>query len=1032
MNQRLNRRNDWENQYVTQIGRYPMHQPYGCCENLEQALQPGAQPSKYIQSLNGMWDFTLVNSPMLVPESFYEEDFQSDGWKQLPVPSNWELHGYGKPVYTNILYPFNLQTEDQSFTVPLTNGQNALSAPCVPYENLTGCYRKLFTVPADFHGRDIFIDFAGVESCFYLWINGEKVGYSQDSKLNAVFDITEFVRPGENLLAVQVMRFCDGTYLEDQDYWHLSGIYRDVRIYAKPKHRIHDYKIETVFSDHYRVGHLKIRVEPYNRTPYYGENHVRVSLYDVKRRLVAQQESRRFADCGFYLMNKYVADVQIDVPNPLLWTSETPDLYIAVLELVNPQGEVLDIESARIGFRELLINEEGVLLLNGRRLVLRGANLHAFCPETGRTVSRDYMIRQIGELKALNFNAVRTSHYPHSVEWYDLCDEMGLYLVDETNLETHGYGGQLSASPEWTRAYLERASRMVLRDKNHPSVILWSLGNESGAGANHAAMYGWIKEYDKTRYVQYESGNPGPNISDVIAPMYPRQEWIHTVMADSSDLRPFIMCEYAYAKSNSNGNFEEYWQMIHKFPRFQGGFLWDFQDKALLMKTEDGTMQYVYGGAFGEDVVDPVPDMCLNGLVFADLSRKPAAQQIRNVQAPVQIAEHFDYFKGNVWELQNHRHAKDTSDLQVTWSLQCNGEITEQGVLALPVLHPGESAALELPDTANAYGEVFLNVAVKQIGQDTEAVYTKQISLPVSAPRLLEDPIIAGAVTCIENERDVMVSGENMRVVFSKEQEEFTEMKIDGVVGLTGGSDNFYRAPTGIDEGTHEPGNNYADDWRRLQMGALPRKTGSVLVQPADSVVMISVQSIYGENLLRTNTRYLIGEKGVSVETRVINNCPVETLPRLGLAFTLPTAFDGVRWYGRGPWENYSDRKSEIPVGLYHSDVAAFHTPYLKPVECGGREDVRYLEIENGEGRAYRFTSAVPFHFSTHHYMVETYEVTAYDWQLPEPEGVFLYLDHLHAGLGGDTGWGKNIHAPYLIPKGHYHYSFTITAEERI
>lgn len=1019
-------KNEWENQHVTQVNRYPMHEPCGCYESAEQALSPESQ-SRFVLSLNGNWQFAFADSPQQVPEGFWKPEFDASAWDQVPVPSNWELQGYGKPVYTNILYPFHLNAKDDSFQVELTQGEKVLNAPYVPRENFTGCYRHSFTVPEDFAGRDVFIDFAGVESCFYLWVNGEKAGYSQDSKLNAVFDITALLRPGENLLAVQVMRFCDGSYLEDQDYWHLSGIYRDVRLYAKPRQRIHDFKIDTAFSDNYRNGHVTVRVEPYAGAPLYGENHVRVSLYDADRNLVAREDGRRFADCGFYLMNKYVAEIGLTVPSPCLWTSETPSLYTAVLELMNPQGEVLDVERARVGFREIHINAEGVLTLNGRRLIIRGANLHAFCPETGRVVSREYMIRQIKALKALHFNAVRTSHYPHATQWYDLCDEMGLYLVDETNLETHGYGGQLSASPEWSHAYLERATRMVLRDKNHPSVILWSLGNESGAGANHAAMYGWIKEYDKTRYVQYESGNPGPNISDILAPMYPREDWILTAMGDNTDLRPFIMCEYAYAKSNSGGNFDEYWRLIHKFPRFQGGFLWDFQDKALVQKDAGGTPRYVYGGAFGEDVMDPVPDMCLNGIVFADLTNKPAAYQIRNLQSPIQIAERFDmYCQKNVWELQNHYQATDTAALRVEWALQCDGRITEKGILDLPVTGPGESAVLELPELQHMQGEAFLNIIVNEADAQ-EPLYTKQLPVAGSRIAMPEPSVIGGLVQYTEDDSTITVTGENMKAVLSKLTGTFTVLQLGEAMGLTGGADCFYRAPTGIDEGTHTPGANYADEWRELGLDSLPKTVESVTVLPAERAVTVLVRLIYGEGLLQADTRYLIGEKGVSVENRILNNCLLETLPRIGQVFTLPLCYDAVQWYGRGPIENYSDRKSELPVGLYHAAVSDFHTAYLNPVECGGREDVRFMTIRTAKGRGYRFAAAEPFHFSVQQHRDETYERTAYDWQLPEPEQVTLHMDALHAGLGGDNGWTKNIHEPYRIPAGRYHYGFTIT-----
>lgn len=456
---------DWENQYITQKNRYPMHTPYGAYETVEQALAGNRNASRFVMDLNGDWKFKMYPSPEAV-EAFYEENFDHAAWDAIPVPSNWELQGYGKPVYTNMLYPFKREANGEAFEIEITEGTYELNAPYVPEKNLTGCYFRTFEVPTDYIGRQLLIDFGGVESCFYLWVNGKQVGYSQDSKVNAEFDITEYVQEGTNTLAVQVMRYCDGTYLEDQDYWHLSGIYRDVRLVSKPVQHILDYKAETLFTHpDYTKATLSVTIWPDNSKPLYGEYHAKVTLYDAEQNKVTEMDSRPFAECGFYLMPKFIATVTAPVENPALWTAETPTLYTLVVELQNKENETVDIESCKVGFRQVEINSRGVLTLNGKRLVIRGVDRHDFCAETGRTVSEEQMRKEIAVMKRLNFNAVRTSHYPNSVKWYDLCDELGIYLVDETNLETHGYGGQLSASAEWTAAYLERATRMVLRDK---------------------------------------------------------------------------------------------------------------------------------------------------------------------------------------------------------------------------------------------------------------------------------------------------------------------------------------------------------------------------------------------------------------------------------------------------------------------------------------------------------------------------------------------------------------------------------------
>lgn len=406
---------DWENQYITQKNRYPMHTPYGAYETVEQALAGNRNASRFVMDLNGDWKFKMYPSPEAV-EAFYEENFDHAAWDTIPVPSNWELQGYGKPVYTNMLYPFKREANGEAFEIEITEGTYELNAPYVPEKNLTGCYFRTFEVPTDYIGRQLLIDFGGVESCFYLWVNGKQVGYSQDSKVNAEFDITEYVQEGTNTLAVQVMRYCDGTYLEDQDYWHLSGIYRDVRLVSKPVQHILDYKAETLFTHpDYTKATLSVTIWPDNSKPLYGEYHAKVTLYDEEQNKVTEMASRTFAECGFYLMPKFIATITAPVENPALWTAETPTLYTLVVELQNKENETVDIESCKVGFRQVEINSRGVLTLNGKRLVIRGVDRHDFCAETGRTVSEEQMRKEIAVMKRLNFNAVRTSHYPNSV-----------------------------------------------------------------------------------------------------------------------------------------------------------------------------------------------------------------------------------------------------------------------------------------------------------------------------------------------------------------------------------------------------------------------------------------------------------------------------------------------------------------------------------------------------------------------------------------------------------------------------------------
>jgi beta-galactosidase len=1028
---------DWENQHVTQKNRYPMHSPYGAYETVEQALSGNRSASKYVRSLNGMWKFKIVDSPMEAPEGFEGTDYDDSTWEQIPVPSNWELQGYGTPVYTNILYPFDREGADSHFEIEIAKDQIELNIPLVPEKNLTGCYRTTFEVPEYYAGKDIFIEFGGVESCFYLWVNGIEVGYSQDSKLEATFDITELVKMGKNELAVKVLRFCDGTYLEDQDYWHLSGIHRDVRIYAKSKQRILDYKIETLFTgNNFDEAQLKVMLHPNNQVRGYGECFVKLSLYDAEQQLVTSFESNPYVKCGFYLDPKFVAVPSVKIEKPQLWSAEVPYLYTLVMETIDSEGKVTDIESARVGFRHIEIRKDGVLCVNGKRLIVRGVDLHEFCPETGRYVTPEYMREQIICMKQLNFNAVRNSHYPHANEWYDLCDELGIYLVDEANLETHGIGGQLSSSPEWTAAYIERASRMVLRDKNHPSIILWSLGNESGAGMNHGAMYGWIKEYDKTRYVQYESASPGSNISDVNVPMYPMKSWVEDKMADIEDMRPFIMCEYAYAKSNSNGNFKEFWDLVDKYPRFQGGFIWDFQDKALTITREDGSKKYVYAGAYGETVIDPVPDMCLNGVVFPDMSLKPAAFEIKNCQAPVRITTFVHpYFPGVIYQVKNDYQQLDLSNIRITWELQCDGVVVDSGETKQYFTKAGESERLEYElNPEKVSGEAYVNFKLS-LREDTpyakagHIISTYQMKLEQSVQKLEAANISGERLSTKENEEKLEIQGENTHIIFDKLNCVFERVVLEGIDRFVGGRDNFYRAVTGIDEGTHDPGRNNADDWRNIGLQDLKQEVLKIETLVSDSQILIFMEVSYHEENLIVSSQYRIGGKGIEISKTVINNCPTKTIPRIGMTFILPEDKNEITWYGRGPWENYADRKTAASIGIYSSTVADQYTPYIKPVECGGKEDVRYLMVKDGVGQGIRITGATPFHFDIHDYSIAACDKADYEDELVRDGKVYLNVDYLHAGLGGDTGWMKNIHDEYLIGKGSYHYQLSIGIE---
>lgn len=1012
---------------ISSVNRAPMHTPFGAYETAEQALTLDRTASKYMVSLNGTWQCGVYETLEQVPEDWYENMPQC---REIKVPACWEFEGIGKPVYTNIPYPFDRTRGDHSFETEVTPGNYELNAPYIPKENLTVCYYRHFELPESFAGRKVFLNFGGVETAFEAALNGVKFGFSEDSKLDAEFEITDLIREGENFLAVKVMSFSPQSYLEDQDYWHVHGITRNVSLYSKSPVRMVDYQVQTLFGSSMEDAFVRVRIWPDHDTPLFGTGRVFMTLYDAEGKPVAEKETKPFAEYRSYLGPDKIAEEKFPVPSPCLWNSEEPYLYTLVLEMRDGEGNVTDIESCRVGFREVRI-QNGILELNRKRLVIRGTDLHEWSSDTGRTVPEDELRKTICSMKALNFNAVRTCHYPKDSAFYDLCDELGIYVVDETNIETHGYGGGLSDSPLWLSAYMERAKRMCLRDKNHPCVIIWSLGNESGAGANHAAMYGWLKAFDN-RPVQYESGGSRPEMSDIICPMYPDRDWIETCMSNG-DNRPFIMCEYIYAKGNSNGNMDLYWDMIRKYPRCQGGFLWDYHDKGVYVKSADGKKQLRYAGAFGESVKDPVPDMCLNGIVFADLTPKPAAWELQSLQSPIQLVYRDWHGIIGSYYVVNENLSMDTSAYVFEWELVCDGFPAESGILDLPPVKPGESRRVELPYDRNLVeGEAFFNLTVRQkeACQYAEAghiIYRKQIpaegSRTYRPERLLEYRGPERLTVRGEEDGILRIGDENsLEIRFDRERGALKEVRKDGKVMMGGEQDVFYRAPTGIDEG--QGTNCYNEDWIREGLDDPKGKVESFHVYQAEDAVFVKTELSYLDGKISLEKMYEISGSGISLKVSAVNATCLETLPRIGQTVILPEEFHAVRYYGRGPWENYRDRKEAAFVGIYDSMVSDMHVPYVRCSECGGREDVRWLEICSDSGEGIRISGSRYFHFSALPWTIRQYAQADYQDQLGESCGTVLTLDGVHAGLGGDTGWTKNIHPEYRITPGCYEYEF--------
>jgi beta-galactosidase len=1041
---------DWENPLVTGRNKRAGHVPMGAYPDTELALTCDRNASPNVQLLNGEWKFHLAPCPEETPAGFYAEDFDVSGWANIHVPGNWQLQGFDDiPIYTNVVYPF------------------PPNPPYVPKENPTGCYRQEFAVDPSWLGRNIYLLFESVDSAFYLWVNGQEVGYSQDSRLPAEFDITPYVRAGQNTLAVQVMRYSDGSYLEDQDMWLLSGIQRDVILYNKPRVSLEDFTVRTGLDNRYEDATLHIEAQITN-VPGLSAYSVEAMLYDAEgKSLFTDTLSAHFSDRVLHQRGIKTgwAVISRPVETPHKWTAETPYLYRLVLTLKDPQGQAVDVESCRVGFRQVEI-KDGIILLNGKRLVLRGVDRHEHHPERGRALTEDDMRSEIKLMKQFNFNTVRTSHYPDDPFWYELCDEYGIYLIDESNLETHGVWDDLSNDPLWLHAYMERATRMVLRDKNHPSVLFWSLGNESGCGTNHHAMAAWIRAYDPTRLIHYESGRPGPQVSDVYSVMYPDLDTMKKVLADVNEKRPIVMCEYAYAKGNSTGNFFKFWEMVDAFPRFQGGCIWDWNDKALLATNEKGQKYWAYGGDFGGDFnykqPHEDPQMCCNGVVGPDLVPHPGAFEVKKIQAPVGIGP-VDVLAGR-FMISNKHHTLSLDHLEITWELTENGCPIQAGTLPPPEIAAGAKGQVRIPfrrpeilgPGAEYHLKIRFLLAVNMpwAAKGHEVAWEQfPVLFPVPPKTILP---LSGMpdLSLVTDSQYVTLTGPGFEAVFGKVDGLLIAYRAHGRDLLKSGPrENYLRAPTDIDLLCGNPP-AAVHKWRAAGLDRLERRvTAFEVVQCNPKLVAVTVQArvcapdqsagfdskivyhVFGNGELAITNTVTVDDRPPMLPTEGMDWMPPELLadnrwkyyiPRVGVELNLPGTLESLTWYGRGPQENYCDRKLGAAVGIYQSTVSEQFTPYVYPGECGGKEDTRWLALRDSEGFGLLIVCMDNLHFDALHYSIHDLAEAKHIVALQPRDEAILHLDARHMGVGGDDGWMSPVHKEFLVYPGLYRYAFKL------
>ena len=822
---------EWQNPQIVGLNKEPAHATLMPYPDESSALRGDRSQSPFFRLLNGDWKFHWSPNPASVPERFYLEDFDDDEWGTLPVPSNQEIHGFGLPRYFASSYAFE------------TNRY-----PQVPEDdNPVGCYRTTFLLPTEWDQSQVFITFEGVDFAFYLWVNGKKVGYSSDSRLPAEFNLTPFLHPGQNLLAVRVQRWSSGSYLEDQDMWFLSGIFRDVYLFATPTVHMRDICVHTDLDSKYVDAFLSLQVSLKN----YGKD--KNGSYRVEANLYAPDQML-IPDWAPSVKTQIKAGAEVElklggtVIQPLKWSAEHPHLYTLLVMLKDEQDRLLEVEECRVGFRQVEIND-GMILVNGAPVLFQGVNRHEHEPETGHAIGVASMIEDILLMKRANINAVRTCHYPDQPIWYDLCDQYGLYLIDEANIESHGLWDRPTKDPAFKAAFLDRGSRMVERDKNHPSVIIWSMGNESGYGPNHAALADWIHQNDPTRPVHYESARSEPYL-DIISCMYPKLDQLVAMATTPGETRPMIMCEYGHAMGNSPGNLKEYWEIIEAYPRIRGGFIWDWVDQGLRRTTENGEVWYAYGGDFGDQPSDA--SFCINGLIFPDRTPHPSLLEYKKVIQPVRV-EAVDLLQGKV-VIKNRYFHSDLSGLAGTWELRADERVLESG--SLPRLHtpPGGREELSIP-----YHKPALEAGVEYwlllrftLAEDTlwaakgHEVAWEQLAVPYIVPQgPAIQPALMPALKAAESGALVTVVGDAFELAFDRSLGTISSLRYQGAEMVVKGPRlNFWRAPTENDV------NIWGDEraalrWREAGLDQLVEQVGDISwEQPEPQVVRFAVDSV--------------------------------------------------------------------------------------------------------------------------------------------------------------------------------------------
>ena len=1013
--------NEWDNLSINSINAGSAHTSFIYHADKESALTGRNDLSPYILSLNGQWKFLWCRKPADVPKDFNKSDFDASEWNDIIVPGEWQLQGYGIPYYVNIGFGF-----EKNF-------------PYAPKDyNPVGSYIKEFTVPKQWDDKQIFLHFGAVNSAYYVWINGKLAGYKEDTKTPGEFNITDYLTKDKNKIAVQVFRWCDGSYYEDQDMWRFSGIERDVYIYAANQVSIRDYRVISSLTSGYKEGifTLNIDLQSYSQKKRIGT--VIVELIDRENGNTIYTQSKEF---GFSGPVTKQLEFKTTIDNVKTWSAEKPNLYDLIITSSNKEEKLDQVIAQKVGFRTTEV-KDGQFLVNGQPVLIKGVNRHEHNQISGHVVTKNDMLQDIRLMKQFNINAVRTSHYPDDPFWYDLCDEYGLYIVDEANIECHGvmqYKGRpeyghtgtspVATQPECLPQLLMRMENMVKRDRNHPCIVVWSMGNECGYGANFDSVYLWCKNFDNTRPVQYETCWTGP-ATDIVAPMYTREAQL-LWFVEQNDPRPLIMCEYTHSMGNSTGNLQDYWNVIEAHPELQGGYIWDWIDQGLIMKDVNGNDYWGYGGSFGPENSPSDGNFCLNGIVFPDRTPKPGLWEVKKVYQNVKFIE--DDLKNGKITIKNNSFFTDLNEYVLSFEIYELDKIVKQGYINLENgLQPQKKIQFTLPlqDLNYTGKELLINLYAK----------TKETSdlLPKSHIIASEQFILAQtgnsktatvkgkSLTVKETYEGINVSNGPFTILFDKGTGVLRDYIVHGKSLLTKNLvPNFWRVPTDNDYGERMP--KRCMIWKNI---AKQQSVESIKIihQSADSVV-IEVTSKLTPGISDYTNRYTIKKDGsIEVFARLkMNADTLPELPRFGIKMAMPGDYNNMTWYGRGPFESYQDRNTSAFIGVYSGKVMDQYTPYIYPQENGNKTDVRWVKLLNDNGLGLMFNGLPLLSVNAHQYFEEEFnQYTKYTTDVPFRDVVEICIDLKQRGVGGDNSWGFPVHDEYRLLDKEYSYRFII------